>query len=236
MGLIKKARLHALFLTLKTIRLDLIQKSALPGLCLCSLLFGMGLHNPALAQLPAPDVITETNASDWGVAAVDGIIAHEDNTSLFHEGSASIRVVATGGFDTRAWTPLLRNAGWDMSDVILVRLWIYAKNPNTFGFQNNSPWIRLGSSDSDYIELRPTSELLNLARDTWLEMQVPVNGDDVWIKSEVGTPDLSHINFFEIHADTWEFGFEYSLDGLAFLTVLDGPFERDDLELYDTWQ
>jgi hypothetical protein len=200
------------------------------------MLLGLFLLQDLHAQLPAPDALTEGNAASWGVAAASYAIVASDDFVRFHDGSASVLITTNSGADTWSWTPATRDAGWDFSDVATVRFWLYAENVNSPGFQNNSPWIRIGTTETDYIEFHPTSEVLNQARDSWYEFRIPVNGDETWINTQVGSPDITEINFVEIHADTWEYGFRLWIDGLAFLSILDGPFEREELELFETWK
>ncbi len=194
-----------------------------------------GISASALAQLPSIDELTENNAASWAAAADSGEISVEDASDQIHDGSGSIRITTDSGFDTWAWVPATRNAAWDLSDISFIRFWAYAENPN-LGFQNNSPWIRLGTTEQDYLELRPKFDMLNNARDNWHEFVVPVLGGENWESTRVGAPNLSNINFVEIHADTWGFGFQIWLDGFAFLSISEVSFKRETMELFETWR
>lgn len=186
------------------------------------LLGGIGLiaADAALAAAPPPppDALTEGQASHW-IAGADGATASvADDTSVVRVGGSSLRFDTTGGFDTWLLTPPTKDAGWDLvaSGVDGIGYWVRAFNPSAFGFQNNSPWIRLHTTEKDYIELHATSELLNPARFGWVWLFAPLAGNSNWSRIEVGSPDLSLVNWIEIHQDTVDFGFTLWIDELRF--------------------
>ncbi len=178
---------------------------------------------PALVSLavaaapPGPDELTENSAALWGAAAQSASASVSDDAGQVRVGSGSLRFDTDGGFDTWMWSPVTKDAGWDLlaAESGGVGFWAWAENPN-IGFQNGSPWIRLCTTESDYIELHATSDILNSARGRWVFLNVPLTGDASWSVSNVGQPDLSSINWIEIHADTWDFGFSLWIDGLTF--------------------
>ncbi len=176
--------------------------------------------SPALATMPpGPDTLTEGSAAqwDWGLqGAFTSTIT--DDSSRVMVGNYSLKYETTGAFDTWLWSPVGRNANWDFTTVARLRFWVYAVNPN-LGFQGPSPWIRLGTSLSDYWEYNPSHDVLNDARDNWLQVDVPLAGDSVWQRTEIGTVDVTQINYLEIHADTWDAGFTLWFDGLTFDTT-----------------
>ena len=67
-------------------------------------------------------------------------------------GAAALRLQTTGGFDTWIWSPLGRNAPWDLFGAGAAGLasWAYAENLH--GLRNNSPWVRFYSAAGAYIE------------------------------------------------------------------------------------
>ncbi len=170
---------------------------------------------------PVPDELTEAAAGSWGADAQNATAAVYDDTSRVKVGSSSLRFETDGGFDTWLWAPVDRSASWDLLSAGGPAFWVYAENSHSF--QSLSPWIRLGSSVSDYLELRPDREVLNDARGQWLHIAVPLNGDETWGRSVIGSPDLSNAAHIEIHADTWEYGFTLWIDGLEFATPLSPP-------------
>jgi hypothetical protein len=103
-----------------------------------------------------------------------------------------------------------------------VEFWVYADNPN-LGFQSGSPWVRLATGPGDYYEYTPAWDILNDARGQWLKLRISLAGDDFWTATPIGSPDLTNVNFIEIHADTWDAGFTLWLDGLSFDVPLAPP-------------
>jgi hypothetical protein len=109
-----------------------------------------------------------------------------------------------------------------------LRVWFYAENPSPFGFQNNSPWIRLfdGKCDGGYIEYHATAEVLNGARNRWKYFAIPLSGNAAWRRTDVGNVSLREINYLEIHLDTWDYGFTLWMDGLSFDPVITAVDEK----------
>lgn len=168
-------------------------------------------------QLYPPPDLAELNAADWSAWAEEGEISVTDDTVHKQVGEGSIKAVTTGGWDNylRYPDPSTTPAKWDLSQVEEIRVWCYAENEN-IGFQNASPWIRLGNYETGYFEWHPVEDVLNQAIGQWVEYIVPLPGNEVWTLSQSGTPDLAEINYFELHADTWESGFTLWLDGVGF--------------------
>jgi uncharacterized repeat protein (TIGR01451 family) len=164
---------------------------------------------------PAPDELTEFSAFRWGAMAEWASATIEDSTERVKVGSASLRFTTNGGFDTWIFTPPGRNASWNLSNSGGMAFWMYAENPN-IGFQNNSPWVILYTTATDYIRIEPAYDVLNEARGQWYEFRVPFTNYGIWRVTRVGNPNLSQIRWIEIHADTWDSGFRYWIDGLRF--------------------
>ena len=162
-----------------------------------------------------PSELTELNAASWETWAGQGSFTACDDTLFTMEGEGSIRVVETGGFDNYLLYPGDHPAVWDLSASDTLHAWFYAENPSTYGFQNNSPWIYLRGPNGS-IELHPNYEVLNDARDQWLEVEIPLAGNAAWIRTDYGTVDLTDIREIEIHVDTWDAGFTLWIDGLRF--------------------
>ncbi len=171
--------------------------------------------NAQAAVLPGADALTEWAADLWGASADDGAATVADDTVEFVTGASSLRFDTDGCFDTRLWTPLARDADWDLTGRTGVALSVRADNAN--GFQGESPWLRLHTTQDDYVELHSAGEILNGAQGTWLLLEIPLAGDAAWIRTETGSPDLAHVAWLEIHADTWDCGFTLWFDGLTFV-------------------
>jgi hypothetical protein len=181
---------------------------------------GIALAGPP----PAYDELTEFNAGEWGAEAQYASASVADDTALVQVGSASLRFETDGGFDTWLWALGGQDAGWDLlgNGSGGIQFWVYADNPN-LGFQSGSPWVRVCTDPNDYYEYTPPWDLLNLARGQWLQLRIPFNGDDTWTPTAVGNPDLTDVNYVEIHADTWDYGFTLWFDGLSFDVLLAPP-------------
>ncbi|MFQ5807326.1 MAG: hypothetical protein ACE5I3_12835, partial [Phycisphaerae bacterium] len=188
----------------------------------------------SLQCYPPPDM-AELNAASWASWAQHGEITLSDDAVFKHEGEASIRIDATGGWDNYVRYPGDQLAIWDLSDVAYIRVWFYAINPN-LGFQSGSPWIHLGNQDG-FFEWRPTWDILNQAIGQWVEFVIPIAGNATWQRWTFGTPALSEINYIEIHADTWGAGFTLWMDGVCFdppLPPFPGDLDYDsDVDLSD---
>ncbi len=136
-----------------------------------------------------------------------------DDMARKQVGEAAVRFETNGGFDTYARYPGDMLARWDLTRRTAIRVWFYAINDN--GFQERSPWIRLKSAGG-YYQYQTDYDILNEARGQWTEFVIPLGGDVLWHRTEVGTADMAAVNSIEIHADTWDFGFTYWMDGLRF--------------------
>lgn len=170
------------------------------------------------AAPPAADALTENAAAQWGATASGATASVSNDTSRVKVGSASIRFDTNGGFDTWLWNVSARNASWDLTYVSAIRFWVYAENPSPYDFQNGSPWIRLGTGPgtANYWQYQTSYEALNQAIGNWFEFVVPVEGDATWTRSAVGSPNRGDIDYVEIHADTWDYGFTLWIDGMNF--------------------
>lgn len=173
-------------------------------------------------ELPDPDELTERSALCWSAHAEgdapgggQATATLADDTTRKRTGNSSLRFDTNGGFDSWLWFPSTRDASWSFSQVERLRIWVWAENLNV-GFQNWSPWIRIGS-DAGYLEYRSDHDILNEAIGNWLLLDVPIAGDSTWRLLPEGSPSLSDIDYLEIHADTWEYGFSLWFDELQII-------------------
>jgi outer membrane protein assembly factor BamB len=179
---------------------------------------GVQTHTRTLAlggtvQIWPPRDMAELNASSWQTWAAGASASATDDTARRVVGAGSVRFNTDGGFDTYARYPG-GLASWDLSAVQQLRFWAYAENPN-FAFQEHSPWVRLRTVGG-LIDLKPTSDVLNSAIGHWVEFAVPLAGSALWERTITGSPTLTNVNSFEIHADTWGGGFTVWYDGVRF--------------------
>jgi hypothetical protein len=166
-------------------------------------------------QLYPPADMAELNADHWSSWAQDGDTTLSNDADRKQVGQASIKAVATGGYDNYFRYPLGILSRWNLTAVESIEVWFYAENSNP-GFQSASPWIRLGNFEQGFFQWTPDWDFLNLAVGNWQHFVVPIAGGNGWTRSAWGTPSLSEINYAEIHADTWGAGYTLWIDGLGF--------------------
>lgn len=171
----------------------------------------LNLGGPLVCQLP-PDM-TENNASSWFAHADSATATVFDDATRVHEGLASIRFETDGGFDTSMRYGNGKRLKLNLTGLQSIRFWAYAENPSPLGFQEYTPWVRIGGPGG-YFELRSASTLLNAAIGQWHEFVVPFAGDAEWYRQDFGAADLADIRFVELHFDTWDYGFTLWIDGL----------------------
>ena len=163
---------------------------------------------------PPPADLTEMSADRFGSGAAQGTVTVADDLGFAQVGDASIRMEATGGFDTYIRYDGDPSGTWNLSDADFVRVWMFAVNPN-LGFQDDTPWLRLGNGDG-YYEWRGAGTRLNEAIGQWVEFVIPLSGDASWPRTTNGSPSMTDVSYLEIHADTWGEGFTLWIDGLGF--------------------
>ncbi|MCB9854530.1 MAG: hypothetical protein H6818_02500 [Phycisphaerales bacterium] len=182
---------------------------------------------PAVGESPpVADALTEFSAGEWSAVATGGFSAAVfDDATRVQAGSRSLRLDTDAPFDCYFWAPSARNANWDFSGASRIQFWIYAVNDNPPGFQNNGPQVKLGSNGGTIV-YAPSSELLNSARNNWLFIDIPLIGNSTWTRTDSGAVTLADVDYIEIHADTWDAGFQLWVDDL---TIQDTPPNPDGL-------
>lgn len=198
---------------------------------------GLTVHNGALAGLAWRDVLvvgpaareigTEGHAAAWGFELEldngHGSILFEDETPGII-GSRCLRFSPNpypGAYATAVY-PRTRDAAWDFEGRRTLSFWIKTLNPNTPGWQNAGPVIRLLGRDG-VIAYKPAGDA-NLLNDppysegrwSWTYIEVPLAGDAHWKRSDSGSTSMSRINALSISLDSWGGDpFTVWLDGLA---------------------
>lgn len=182
----------------------------------------LAIGGPRIEIMPRD--LAENNHDDWlgWAQAASGTISLD--SSNFRAGNSSIKFDTDGAFDTYIRYPASYNAQWDLSNSSQLHIWFYAENDSQYGFQENSPWIRLKDSMGNYFQYRwyqngNEADFLNQCNYQWREAVIDLYGDFVdngWNRSEYGTTDMTNINSIEIHADTWGDSFRLWVDGLYF--------------------
>ena len=68
----------------------------------------------------------------------------------------------------------------------------------------------------------PAATILNPTIGQWKRIDIPLAGGNPWSRVIVGDVSFDELSYVEIHADTWDFGFELWIDGLTFNTLFTG--------------
>lgn len=186
-------------------------------------LYGQGLGMPGFFS-PIDDFVigpqfedfAERNAADWTATADDETSQSSvaDDDQLRVAGSSSIRWDTGAGFLCAVQVPWSRKARWDVSTNAHLEFWVRASNQNDF--QGNLPIVRLGTGTFAWFEYAPDRDWLTPARDQWVHIDVPLAGSATWQRTSHGQPSLQQVDWIEIQADTWGYGFTLWIDGLAF--------------------
>jgi len=181
------------------------------------------LGAPTLRIMPKD--LAEATAYDWTAWADSATASVEDDAAQKQAGAAAVKFTTNGGFDTYLRYPKNYIGQWDLSDATQLHIWFYAENDTGYGFQGGSPWIRLKDAMGNYIEYAyyengERVEFLNSANYAWQEAVIPLDAPFVntgWNRSAVqGAANLNKIQYIEIHADTWEYGFKLWIDDVRF--------------------
>lgn len=103
---------------------------------------------------------------------------------------------------------------WSFSPQDTLTFWVKTiKNP-IYGFQYFH--LRLGNRTGGYFRYNASPGLLNAAHQNWKKYSFPLSGNAQFSRQSVGMVDLLDINYFELWADTWDYGFTLWLDGVSF--------------------
>jgi hypothetical protein len=245
-GSIRFSRIRKPALPASAIHPDSVMHPSFLSRCLAGIAFSVHLLAAAAkawaASPPLPDTLSEGTAAQWFAGAQSATASITDVTDRVQVGSKALRFSTNGAFDTWAGTPPGKSAGWNFTAAGKegIAFWMYSESDSPIGFQNHSPWIRLHTSTQSYLELHPRRELMNDCRGKWLRFVVPFSGNSDWDAVRVGSPSLASINWIEFHADTWDAGIRYWLDGIEFvsLEVTSLTLNKDALRLWSgyRWQ
>jgi len=131
-------------------------------------------------------------------------------------GYASVKMVTSRGYDMSL---NYRAAGdsvssWTLGNTDTLYFWVRTiKNP-AGGFQYFS--VRIGNARAGYYKYTASPTMLNQANLNWKLLKCPVAGGNGFTRSVVGNMTGDSVNYVEIHADTWDYGFTIWVDGLQF--------------------
>lgn len=132
-------------------------------------------------------------------------------------GEASVHVITGNGWDIGV---MYRPAGdsipsWSLTDQDTLVFWIKSLNNSQYGFQFCN--VVLGNNCGDYFNYSASAgTILNPSIGQWKEIRMPLAGVWPWARTAYGNISLDEISYIEIHADTWDYGFELWIDGVTF--------------------
>jgi parallel beta-helix repeat protein len=138
-------------------------------------------------------------------------------------GDASVHISTGNGWDIAAtYRPGPDSmARWMLTEMDSISVWYRSENNTGFGFQYH--WIILGNNWGGYYKyIASAASILNPTIGQWKHYMIPVAGNSQWSRTSQGTISLEEINYIEIHVDTWEYGFEFWIDGLTFTPYFTG--------------
>ncbi len=179
-------------------------------------------HGPAPAIQSKPPCDMAESPSVWFAYPETGYPAANRfgdsvyfDTAVKKVGAASVKMVTSRGWDLalnyRVFGDSVSN--WALSSTDTLYFWVRTiKNP--YGFQYFS--VRIGNARGGYYKYTGSSSLLNQANLTWKLLKVPLAGGNGFGRSVVGNMNYDSVNYVEIHADCWDYGFTLWVDGVQF--------------------
>ncbi|MCB0822301.1 MAG: right-handed parallel beta-helix repeat-containing protein [Bacteroidales bacterium] len=152
----------------------------------------------------------------WGYGLSEPTLVEWDyDEKLF--GDASVHVSTGNGWDIGV---MYRPAGdsmasWSFTEQDTLVFWLKSINNTGYGFQFCN--VYLGNNCGGYFKYTASAiTILNPTMGQWKQIKVVLSGVSPWARSAYGNISLSDISWVEIHADTWEYGFELWIDGVRF--------------------
>lgn len=165
---------------------------------------------------PPGDLAEEVN-SFWTVFVEDGLPSTItwDNTDK-QIGETSLHIVTQAGFDVipHYWPAGGKMADWSLSEGDTMQIWLKTENPHNQQFQQF--YIRLGNNCSAYFQYTPPISVLNSTIGNWVKFDIPLTGNATWVRTSSGNISFADLAYFELNADTWDWGFEIWIDGITF--------------------
>lgn len=129
------------------------------------------------------------------------------------EGSA-VHVSTGAALDFAMIAPSARNLGLDAGSDSKLGFFVKANDPSPTGWQSG-PIVVLGSPNGTITYTPPQILLPTSISAGWSFIEVPLAGGNGWTVSNAGG-SLSQVNWVEIHADTWDAGFDIWVDAASF--------------------
>jgi parallel beta-helix repeat protein len=132
-------------------------------------------------------------------------------------GEASVHVSTGNGWDIGvAFRPAGgAHASFSLLEEDTLTFYLKSSNNSPYGFQFCN--VMIGNDCGGYYQYSASaSTVLNPTIGDWKEIRVPLLGTYPWSRTAYGNASFDEINFVEIHADTWDHGFELWIDAVTF--------------------
>ncbi|MCB2221486.1 MAG: right-handed parallel beta-helix repeat-containing protein [Bacteroidetes bacterium] len=152
----------------------------------------------------------------WGYGLSEATTVEWDTENKLF-GDASVHVSTGNGWDLGVmYRPDGDSlASWSFTDQDTLVFWLKSINNTGYGFQYCH--VTLGNQCGGYFKYTASAiTILNPTIGSWQQIKMVLSGVSPWSRSAYGDISLSEISFIEIHADTWEYGFELWIDGVRF--------------------
>jgi parallel beta-helix repeat protein len=187
---------------------------------------------PSLNLLDGPpaDLAEQPAVWDGYLYAEDGaytVVSWDENEKM--AGEASVFLQTESGWDVHLhyYPGPYDHAIWGLEPTGSIRFWmkINITDPdNPYGVQES--FVRIGDACGNYYQFTNDyfqaidPHILNNAIDQWAAFEIPLSGNDTWVRTEQGTVDLYAINYITFNVDVWEYGYELWLDSLTLPDVI----------------
>jgi parallel beta-helix repeat protein len=155
----------------------------------------------------------------WGYGLHEPTYVEWDYTNKLF-GEASVHISTGNGWDIGA---MYRPAGdsiasWSLLETDTLTFWLKSINNTGYGFQFCR--VLIGNNCGGYYRYTASAAtILNPTIGQWKRIDIPLAGGYPWTRVIVGDVSFDDLSYVEIHADTWDFGFELWIDGLTFNTL-----------------
>ena len=158
--------------------------------------------------------LTEGNMGKFDIYASDASFsALAPDRSRVRVGHSSLRIDSLSQDSVRIGYPSNRAANWDLTVQEYVNLALFS--PSRADGELESIWVRMGRGSS-YVEYQSDAWAVSRAKDRWLHTSIPLSGNRHWKRVDTNEPNLSHVDWIEVHAKTTGSGLTYYLDDLGF--------------------
>jgi hypothetical protein len=132
-------------------------------------------------------------------------------------GAGSLRLDTANGNAGLVY-PNTRDGNFDLSPYLYVSFSVTADDSavaNDPGWQGAQPHFLLVTDTDDYFEYIPAQNVLPRTPGAFLPITVPIAGGFGWARNQIGTPDLTRINYLALTFDSWGAGFTVWIDDMV---------------------